>query len=55
MSEQVACSRCGTTVEAPAPLSWSTATGARGTTMTCERCTREHVRAMEAQLDEEHW
>ena len=49
------CSLCAAPADATAPLTWSSATGPRGTSWTCERCTREHVRAMEAKLDEEHW
>lgn len=48
------CSACGATVEGDPPLTWASATGPRGTTWTCERCTREHVRSIEARLDEEH-
>ncbi len=55
MSEQVTCSLCGTTADAPAPLTWSTSTGSRGMTYACDACTRTHLRAMEAKLDEEHW
>ena len=50
----VTCTRCGTSA-AGQPLTWSTATGPRGTTLLCDRCTRDHVRAIEAKLDEEHW
>ena len=56
MTEATAsCAVCGTTVEAPPPLTWSTSTGPRGTTWACESCTRTHLRAMEAKLDEEFW
>ena len=54
MSEPVSCAVCGTTVEAP-PLTWSSSRGPRGTTWTCDSCTRRNLRAMEAKLDEEHW
>lgn len=63
------CSRCGTVsdegdgatgaadpaAEDVLPLGWSLATSARGVTRLCERCTREHVRDIEAKLDEEWW
>lgn len=52
---RVSCTACGTAVDAPPPLTWSSATGPRGRTWVCERCTRTHLRAMEAKLDEEHW
>jgi hypothetical protein len=55
VADRVACAVCGTSVEAPPPLTWSSATGERGTTWICDRCTRENVRAIEAKLDEEHW
>ena len=51
----VTCSGCGHQAEGAALLTWSSATGPRGTTWTCEACTRRHLRAMEAKLDEEHW
>ena len=49
------CGVCGTSVQGPAPLTWSSSRGPRGTAWTCELCTRTHLRAMEAKLDEEHW
>ena len=51
----VACGVCGETVEEPPPLTWSTSHGPLGTTWYCGACTRTHLRAMEAQLDQEHW
>ena len=51
----VTCSACGRQADEDAGLTWSSATGPRGTTWTCETCTRRHLRAMEAKLDEEHW
>ncbi len=51
----VTCGQCGRQSDGPAPITWSSATGARGTSWTCETCTRRHLRAMEAQLDEEFW
>jgi len=53
-SPAATCSRCGTCAPEQ-PLTWSTATGPRGTILVCDRCTREHVRSIEAKLDEEHW
>ena len=36
-------------------LTWSTAVeGGRSKTF-CDRCSREHLRAMEGKLDSEHW
>ena len=51
----VTCSACGRQADEDAGLTWSSATGPRGTTWTCARCTRRHLRAMEAKLDEEFW
>ena len=51
----VVCGACGTTAPAPAPLTWSTSHGPQGTAVFCPACTRRHLRAMEAKLDEEHW
>ncbi len=50
----VSCAVCGSTAPSQ-PLTWTTTTDPRGTTLICDRCTREHVRAMEARLDEEYW
>ena len=57
MSERgpVSCSTCGRQADETAPVTWSSATGPHGTTWTCGACTRRHLRAMEAGLDEEHW
>ena len=54
-AQAVACSVCGATAGDGPPPTWASARGPRGTTWTCERCTRTHLRAMEAKLDEEHW
>ena len=54
MTQPVTCGSCGRQADEP-PLTWSSATGPRGTTWTCEPCTRQHLRAMEARLDEEFW
>ena len=54
-AEQVSCSRCGTTVDGPAPVTWSRSNALSGTTLLCDDCTRQHLRALEAKLDEEHW
>jgi hypothetical protein len=52
--ESVACALCGTT--APSlPLGWSTGVERGRTVQHCERCSREHVRAMESKLDSEWW
>ncbi len=53
--ELVTCSLCGRQAEGAALLTWASAAGPRGTTWTCQTCTRAHLRAMEAKLDEEHW
>jgi len=37
------------------PLGWSTADAGGDVTLLCPRCTREHVRDIEAKLDEEWW
>jgi hypothetical protein len=55
-----ACSRCGAISDDDGggeglPPGWSLATSRRGTDRLCERCTRDHVRDIEAKLDEEWW
>jgi hypothetical protein len=37
------------------PPGWSLSTSARGVDRVCQRCTRAHVRDIEAKLDEEWW
>jgi hypothetical protein len=51
----VGCGGCGAPAPEPLPLTWSTSHGPRGTSVFCGECTRRHLRAMEAKLDEEHW
>ena len=51
---QVACTLCGALADGSPPLTWSSSHGPRGTTWACEACTRSHLRAIEAKLDEEH-
>ena len=53
-SSPVTCSRCGTSAPEQ-PLGWSRSVGLRGETLLCDACTRQHLRALEAKLDEEHW
>ncbi len=50
----VTCAGCGTTAEW-LPLGWSASVERGRTLHHCERCSREHVRSMEAKLDPEHW
>lgn len=52
--ETVTCALCGTS-EPSLPLGWSTSVERGRTVHHCERCSREHVRSMEAKLDPEHW
>jgi hypothetical protein len=50
------CDFCGTSVEDDVPpLTWSVSVEVSGTKRYCERCTREHVRAMEGKLDADFW
>jgi hypothetical protein len=57
MAAPTTCSVCG----APAPdgepvlAGWSTSSSSRGVQWVCTSCTREHVRSIEAKLDEEWW
>ncbi len=36
-------------------LTWSTSVENGRTKLYCERCSREHLRAMEGKLDSEYW
>lgn len=53
------CSRCGTTEPTGAPgdvpLGWSLAVEGGRRTVTCARCAREHIRAIEGKLDDAWW
>ncbi|HET6953174.1 MAG TPA: hypothetical protein VFI47_22520 [Acidimicrobiales bacterium] len=54
------CARCGAAAEAPEgglPPGWSLTTRRAGADAErlCAACTRAHVRAIEAKLDEEWW
>lgn len=53
--DPVSCARCGRGVDGPAPPTWSLERGERGRTWLCDTCTREHVRAIEARLDDAWW
>ena len=50
----VTCALCGATSDS-LPLGWSTSVERGRTVHHCERCSREHVRAMESKLDSEWW
>jgi DNA-directed RNA polymerase subunit RPC12/RpoP len=50
--EPVACSLCGSTVDA-LPLTWTTSLEHGRTRYYCDRCSRENLRAMEGRLDGE--
>jgi len=52
-----ACSRCGTVAEQDdqLPSGWSFETSERGILWTCQTCTRDNVRSIEAKLPEEWW
>lgn len=52
----VTCDLCGRTAEEGAVvLTWTTAVENGRRRMFCDRCSREHLRAMEGKLDSEWW
>ena len=53
-STAAVCSVCGVT-EPQQPLTWAAQSIDGRTTLVCADCTRRHLRAMEARLEEEHW
>jgi hypothetical protein len=55
VTDTASCSVCGTSVQGEPPLTWSTSTGPRGRTLVTSVRPRDHVRAIEAKLDEEWW
>ena len=50
----VVCARCGRSADV-SPPTWSSSTGADGLIRLCDVCTREHLRSIEARLDEQWW
>jgi hypothetical protein len=55
--EAVTCASCGTVAADGPPLDWTTQVSERGRGLeyVCDRCSREHVRAIEARLSPEWW
>jgi len=51
----VTCDLCGRQADEVAALSWTTSTEHQRRRRYCDTCSREHLRAMEAKLDSEHW
>ena len=52
----VTCAWCATVVEGDQPpITWSSAVERTGVRHYCERCSREHLRAIEGKLDTEWW
>lgn len=52
------CDFCGTTAGGAGdevPLTWTTAVENGRTRVFCDRCSREHLRAIESKLDSEWW
>ena len=60
MTAPVTCDFCGTPAPADPssdslPLTWTTAVENGRRRVFCERCSREHLRAIEGKLDSEWW
>lgn len=57
MTDAYVCSRCGTVaVDDPAAaLTWTRSVDDGVMHLYCPRCSREHVRSIEARLDEQYW
>lgn len=52
----VTCDFCGAAAPAdPPPLTWTTAVENGRTKVFCDRCSRQHLRAIEGKLDSEWW
>lgn len=50
------CAFCGTTEPGDdVPLTWTTAVENGRMKAFCDRCSREHLRAMEGKLDSDYW
>lgn len=54
----VTCNFCGATAPASSeepPLTWTTSVENGRVRVFCDRCSREHLRAIESKLDSEWW
>ncbi|MET8974512.1 hypothetical protein ABZX85_02745 [Streptomyces sp. NPDC004539] len=51
----VSCARCGTTVTAPPPLTWTCSVENGERRYLCDACGRENLRAIEGRLDSAWW
>ncbi|GAA4808062.1 hypothetical protein ACFQ0K_02605 [Nocardioides caeni] len=52
----VTCDFCGTTRDGDEPpITWTSAVERGRQRLFCDRCSREHLRSMEAKLDSEWW
>jgi hypothetical protein len=52
----VTCDFCGTAAPSDeVPLTWTTAVEHGRSKVFCDKCSREHLRAMEGKLDSEWW
>ena len=51
----ITCTRCGATAEAAAEPSWSCELVDGEQRWLCAACTREHLRSIEAKLDDAWW
>ena len=52
----VTCDFCGASADGnELPLTWTTAVENGRRKVFCERCSREHLRAIEGKLDSEFW
>ena len=49
------CRACGAVASDGQPLDWSSSTGPTGAQPLCPHCTRQHLRSIEAKLDEVWW
>ena len=53
-AREVSCARCGRRATV-VPATWSWEAGPEGLLRLCDTCTREHLRSIEARLDERWW
>jgi hypothetical protein len=55
-SAPTTCAFCGTVAPGDElPLTWTSAVENGRTRVFCDRCSREHLRAIESKLDSEWW
>jgi hypothetical protein len=54
-ADPAVCGTCGAVATRAATVTWSVAVEAERRVWTCDRCARDHLRGIEAKLDNSWW